>query len=154
MTRLLLHRVTFYDELEGFSNVVSLFTLLLDSEHHPILQKLAVLHHWNVSRSQHAQIDRSVHVHTPSSSLFHVFTKPHLLLHGHLAITTEFWVAAAISAAFDFLVEAALSGCASRKFSLAERKKQLSVRVLADASSTASTFLLRRHLRKHFLEFF
>ena len=67
-------RIATDNEQEGFTEVVALLPLLLDSEHHAIFQELTILHDRHVTRAQSDKIDRGVHVHSPSCSLLNVFS--------------------------------------------------------------------------------
>jgi len=101
-------RLTFNDELQGFTNVVALVPLQLHSKHHSVLQEAAVKVRWNISRAQRAQIESRVRVHSPRRPLFDILSKHKLLLHRHLTIPASLWITATVATALYFLMETAL----------------------------------------------
>jgi len=68
------------DRLKSLADVEAIYALLLHCEHEAVLKKLAVKESWDVFWSKSAQVDGSVHIHSPSGPLLDILSQTKLLL--------------------------------------------------------------------------
>ena len=157
------------NKVKGFSNVIAICSLLLDSKHQSVFQEFAVQNWRNISWSQGPQIKCCAHVHPPCSPFFNIFTENELLSHGHLTVFAQLRITATISTAFDFLMKAAFSiFCFSlnafnllalvhqwiEMLSLWKFKLHLFQLILTSTVSLTFGFLLCLHFLSHFIVLF